>query len=39
MLPIFLSVVFAIFVGILWAIGISNMKEEHSDYKGDDFLK
>lgn len=29
---------FAIFVSILWVNGIDHMKENHPDYKGDDFL-
>lgn len=25
-------------ISFLWARGIDNMKEKHSDYKGEDFL-
>ena len=26
-------------ISILWVMGIDNMKNNHKDYKGDDFLK
>lgn len=26
-------------ISILWVMGIDNMKNNHEDYKGDDFLK
>lgn len=30
--------IFALIISIIWVRGISNMKEKHPDYKGDDFL-
>lgn len=30
--------IFTLIISIIWVRGISNMKEKHPDYKGDDFL-
>jgi hypothetical protein len=38
MIAILISAVVSVAVGILWANGIENMKENDPDYKGDDFL-
>ena len=29
---------FVVIISFLWANGITKMKEEHPDYKGEDFL-
>jgi hypothetical protein len=33
-----LEFIIVVIVSIVWVRGISNMEEEHPDYKGDDFL-
>ena len=38
MIAIVLPAIISVIVGILWVNGISNMKENHPDYKGEDFL-
>jgi len=38
MIGIIISAVISVIVGILWTKGIDNMKENHPDYKGGDFL-
>jgi hypothetical protein len=38
MIAIILPAIISVIVGILWVNGISNMKENHPDYKGEDFL-
>jgi hypothetical protein len=38
MIAIILSAVISVIVGILLVNGIDNMKENHPDYKGEDFL-
>jgi len=38
MIGILISAVISIIVGILLSNGIDNMKENHPDYKGEDFL-
>lgn len=30
--------IFVLIISIIWVEGISNMKEKHPDYKGNDFL-
>jgi hypothetical protein len=32
------SIILAGVVSLLWVIGIDDMKENHPDYKGEDFL-
>ncbi len=32
------SLVFATIISIFWVKGIDNMKKNHPDYKGEDFL-
>ena len=39
MIAILITLVVTIPISILWVKGISNMKEKHPDYDGDDFLK
>jgi len=38
MMAMVIAAIVSVIVGILWTNGISNMKEEHPDYKGNDFL-
>jgi len=38
MISILISTVVSIIVGLLLANGVDNMKEQHPDYKGEDFL-
>ena len=38
MAAIIISIVVASIIAILWVRGIDNMKKNHPDYKGDDFL-
>jgi hypothetical protein len=38
MISILVSAVVSIIVGLLLANGVDNMKEQHPDYKGEDFL-
>ena len=38
MIAIILPAIISVIVGILWVKGIDNMKENHPDYKGEDFL-
>jgi hypothetical protein len=38
MIGILIAAVVSIIVGILLVNGIDNMKENHPDYKGEDFL-
>jgi hypothetical protein len=33
-----LEFIVALFISIIWARGINKMTEDHSDYKGEDFL-
>jgi len=39
MVGIIITILISVVISILWANGISKMKEEHPDYKGDDFLQ
>jgi hypothetical protein len=34
----FFMVIFVLTISILWVRGIDNMKNNHPDYKGEDFL-
>jgi hypothetical protein len=38
MIGILITAVVSVIVGILLVNGIDNMKENHPDYKGEDFL-
>ena len=38
MIGILIAAVVSVIVGILLVNGIDNMKENHPDYKGEDFL-
>jgi len=38
MIGILITAVISVIVGILLVNGIDNMKENHPDYKGEDFL-
>ena len=38
MIAIILPAIISVIVGILLVNGIDNMKENHPDYKGEDFL-
>jgi hypothetical protein len=38
MIAIILPAIISVIVGVLWVNGITNMKENHPDYKGEDFL-
>ena len=38
MIAIILPAIISVIVGVLWVNGIDNMKENHPDYKGEDFL-
>jgi hypothetical protein len=31
-------IIFVVLISAVWVIGIDKMKEEHPDYKGEDFL-
>lgn len=37
-ISIVIPIVIASIIAILWVRGIDNMKKNHPDYKGDDFL-
>jgi len=37
-ISIIISCTFAGIIGYFWSKGFDNMKENHPDYKGDDFL-
>jgi hypothetical protein len=39
MIAIIISVTISLIISIFWVRGINKMKDEHPDYKGDDFLK
>jgi Na+/citrate or Na+/malate symporter len=39
MIAVIITITISTIISILWANGIHNMKEEHPDYKGDDFLQ
>lgn len=39
MAGIIISAIISIIITIIWVRGIDKMKDEHPDYKGDDFLK
>lgn len=34
-----ITLVISVIISYLWVRGIDKMKDEHPDYKGDDFLK
>jgi len=38
MVGLIIAFVATVPIAILWANGISKMKEQHPDYKGEDFL-
>lgn len=38
MIAIIITLIVTIPISILWTNGIANMKKNHPDYKGDDFL-
>jgi len=41
MVGLIVAAIISVVIGViafLWADGITNMKEKHPDYKGDDFL-
>jgi hypothetical protein len=38
MFAILFSIAIAAIIAILWVRGIDNMKKNHPDYKGEDFL-
>ena len=38
MIPIVLGAIVLIIISVLWAEGIDYMKENHPDYKGEDFF-
>lgn len=39
MIAVIITLIVTIPVSILWVMGIDKMKNEHPDYKGEDFLK
>jgi hypothetical protein len=39
MIAIIISLTISTILSIFWVRGIHKMKEEHPDYKGDDFLQ
>lgn len=38
LVAISISLFFSTIIAVLWVRGIDNMKKNHPDYKGDDFL-
>lgn len=38
MIPIVIGALVLIMISVLWVEGIDYMKENHPDYKGEDFL-
>jgi hypothetical protein len=38
MVGLIITLIIVIPIAILWVRGIDNMKKNHPDYKGDDFL-
>lgn len=39
MAAIIISATISLILTIIWVRGIDNMKDEHPDYKGEDFLE
>jgi Na+/citrate or Na+/malate symporter len=39
MVAIIISITISTIISIIWVKSIHKMKEEHPDYKGDDFLQ
>ena len=38
MVGLIITISIAVVIAVAWASGISNMKEKHPNYKGEDFL-